>query len=202
MVKTKRKNKYLNVNRITTLAVLTAMSLIMFMVESLFPPLFIPGAKMGISNIFSLLALVMLSPIDALICVLIRTTLGSMFIGNMSTLMYSLTAGVASILLSSFLIEFVYPKISIISISVVSAVLHNLVQNLVFCLVTDTPEMLVMMVWLALLGVIAGFIVGVVVYLIVKFVPTKTFAKVLNWEREDNIVESEEKVLNEDTDSK
>ena len=49
--------KYFSARRIATLAVLTAMGLIMFMVESLFPPLFLPGAKMGLSNIFSLLTL-------------------------------------------------------------------------------------------------------------------------------------------------
>ncbi|MEG2158819.1 MAG: Gx transporter family protein, partial [Clostridia bacterium] len=130
--------KFLSTKKIVTLAMLTAMSLVMFMVESLFPPMFIPGAKMGLSNIFSLLTLVLYGPIEAVIVVVIRTILGSVFTGNISTLLYSLSAGLVSIAVSSLLLILVYPKISIISISVVSAVMHNLTQNVVFCVVSGT----------------------------------------------------------------
>lgn len=174
------KTKYFSAKRIATLAVLTAMGSIMFMVESLFPPLILPGAKMGLSNIFSLLALFLLGPIDAFVLVVVRTVLGSMFTGNMSTLMYSLTAGVVSIIVSSVLVQFAYPKVSIVAISIVSAVLHNLTQNVVFCLVSNTPQMFSYMPWLALLGVLAGVIVGFAVWFILKMIPTRTFAAMLN----------------------
>lgn len=173
------KTKYFSAKRIATLSVLCAMGLIMFMVESLFPPLFIPGAKMGLSNIFSLLALFLLGPVDAFVLVVVRVVLGSMFTGNMSTLMYSLTAGVVSVIVSAVLVEFVYPKVSIVAISVVSAVLHNLTQNLVFCLVSDTPEMFWYMPLLALIGVLAGIIVGFGVWFILRMIPTRTFANML-----------------------
>ncbi|MBR2974715.1 MAG: Gx transporter family protein [Clostridia bacterium] len=172
------KQTKLTAKRISTLAVFTAMSLIMFLVESLFPPLFLPGAKMGLSNIFSLLALVVLGPVDALVVVLVRTTLGSMFSGNMSTLMYSMSAGVVSILVAIVLVYTLYPNISVIAVSVVSAVVHNLVQNVVFCAVSATPEMYSYMPYLAVLGVVAGFVVGIAVMLIVKGVPLKTFVSI------------------------
>ena len=173
--------KYFSAKRIATLAVLTAMGSIMFMVESLFPPIIpLPGVKMGLANIFSLLALFLLGPIDAFTLVVVRVVLGSMFTGNMSTLMYSLTAGVVSVIVSSVLVEFLYPKVSIVAISIVSAVMHNLTQNVVFCLVSDTPQMFVYMPWLALIGVLAGVIVGFAVWFILKMVPTRTFATMLN----------------------
>ena len=161
------------------------MALIMFMVESLFPPLFVPGAKMGLSNIFSLLAVYLLGPVDALVLVVVRTTLGSMFTGNMSTLLYSMTAGIVSVLVSSLLVEFAYPRVSTVAISVVSAVLHNLTQNLVFCLISDTPEMFSYMPVLALLGVLAGIIVGFGVWFILRSIPVRTFASILGVSAED-----------------
>ena len=164
-----------------TLAVLTAMGLIMFMVESLFPPLFLPGAKMGLSNIFSLLTVFVLGPTEALILVVIRTTLGSIFTGNISTIMYSMTAGLVSVVVSIILVEFVYPKVSIVAISVVAAVMHNLTQNIVFCLVSNTPEMFSYMPWLGLLGVVAGIIVGFAVWFILRAVPTKVFVGVADF---------------------
>lgn len=175
MNKLRTKTKFFTARRVATLSVLTAMGLITFMIESLFPPLFLPGAKMGISNVFSLLTVMVMGPTEALILVLVRTTLGSMFTGNMSTLLYSMTAGVVSVAVSAVLVEFLYPKISIVAISVVSAVLHNLTQNLVFCLISDTPEMFAYMPWLALIGVLAGVIVGFAVWFILRTVPTKVF---------------------------
>ena len=175
MEKLNNKTKFFTARRVATLSVLTAMGLITFMIESLFPPLFLPGAKMGISNVFSLLTLIVLGPTEAFVLVLVRTTLGSIFTGNMSTLLYSMTAGVVSVAVSTILVEFVYPKVSIVAISVVAAVMHNLTQNLVFCLISETPEMFAYMPWLALLGVVAGIIVGFAVWFILRTVPTKVF---------------------------
>ncbi len=178
----KNKTNFFSARRIALLSVLTAMGLIMFMVESLFPPLFLPGAKMGLSNIFSLLALFVLGPTEAFILVIVRTTLGSVFTGNVSTLIYSMTAGLTSVAVSTLLVEFVYPRISIVSVSVVAAVMHNLAQNVVFCLVSNTPEMFAYMPWLALIGVVAGIIVGFAVWFVLRTVPTKLFVGVSDFD--------------------
>lgn len=135
---------------------------------------------MGLSNIFSMLTLFLLGPTEAFVLVVIRTVLGSMFTGNMSTLMYSLTAGVVSVVVSSALVQLAYPRVSIVAISVVSAIMHNVTQNVVFCLVSNTPEMFSYMPWLALLGILAGVIVGFAVWFILKAIPTRTFATLLD----------------------
>lgn len=189
MKKLRNKTPYFTARRVTTLSVLTAMGLITFMIESLFPPLFLPGAKMGISNVFSLLTLIVLGPSEAFILVIVRTTLGSMITGNMSTLMYSMTAGVVSVAVSTILVEFVYPRVSIVAISVVSAVLHNLTQNLVFCLISNTPEMFAYMPWLALIGVVAGIIVGFAVWFILRTVPTKVFLGATDFDDNEQLVQ-------------
>ena len=179
MITQKHTTKF-TARRVAMLSVLCAMGLITFMIESLFPPLFmLPGAKMGLSNIFSMLAVFLLGVPDAIVLVVVRTVLGSMY-SNMSALIYSLTAGLVSVLATSAMVEFLYPKISVIAVSVVAAVLHNLTQNVVFCLVSNTPEMFAYMPWLALLGVVAGIIVGFAVWFILRAVPLKVFASVLD----------------------
>lgn len=201
MITQKHTTKF-TARRVAMLSVLCAMGLITFMIESLFPPLFmLPGAKMGLSNIFSMLAVFLLGVPDAIVLVVVRTVLGSMY-SNMSTLIYSLTAGLVSVLATSAMVEFLYPKISVIAVSVVAAVLHNLTQNVVFCLVSNTPEMFAYMPWLALLGVVAGIIVGFAVWFILRAVPLKVFASVLGVsqqqfaaaqkEKQDTSVESAE----------
>ena len=60
--------------RLAVLGVLAALSLAVHTLESVFPPLFgIPGAKLGLANLFSMLALVLYGPLDAALILLART---------------------------------------------------------------------------------------------------------------------------------
>ena len=163
--------------KIAMLALFSALGLIVFIIENQFPPLFVPGAKMGLANIFSLAALILYGPIEALVVVAVRTVLGSLFAGNVSMLLYSLTGGVISIALSAILIYIAYPRVSVLAVSVAAAVLHNIVQNAVFVLVTGTSLMFSYMPYLALIGVLSGAIVGAVVTIIFKKVPESVFVR-------------------------
>ena len=163
--------------KVAMLALFSALGLIVFIIENQFPPLFVPGAKMGLANIFSLAALILYGPIEALVVVAVRTVLGSLFAGNVSMLLYSLTGGVISLALSAILIYIAYPRVSILAVSVAAAVLHNIVQNAVFVLVTGTSLMFSYMPYLALIGVLSGAIVGAVVTIIFKKVPESVFVR-------------------------
>ena len=55
------KNCKNSAKKIVVLAIFTALSLITFVIESQFPPLLLPGARMGLANIFSFAALIMYS---------------------------------------------------------------------------------------------------------------------------------------------
>ena len=165
--------------RIAVLALFTAASLIMFLIESQFPPLFFPGAKMGLSNLFSMLALVLYGPGSAFVVIVCRTLLGSLF-SNVSTLLYSFNAGIAAIALSSVLVKFVFPAISLLSVSVAAAVFHNIVQNFVFVLVTKTPQVFTYLPYLAVAGVLSGLIVGAVLLLLIKKIPLSVYRRVID----------------------
>lgn len=166
--------KKFTTKRLTVLSFLTGLALIAFIIESLFPPLLLPGAKMGISNIFTMLCLVMLTPCDAVALIIVRTLLGSLFSSGISTLIYSLSAGLVSVILSSVLMR-VFPRISIVSISIASAVTHNAVQNLMFVWVTGAKLMLGYLPYLALIGAVAGAVVGLATYFIIKILPISVF---------------------------
>ena len=110
----KRSKKYrvfiMNSRKITLVAVLCAISLIMFMIESLFPPLFVPGAKMGLSNIPSLFVLFTMGTPYAFAILCIRIILGSFITGSTSALMYSLPAGIIALVVSAIFKRFVKCK--------------------------------------------------------------------------------------------
>lgn len=170
----------MNVKRLTLLSILTALSLILFIVESLFPPLFIPGAKMGLSNVVTLFTLVLLGPLNAVLLVVMRTTMGALITGSISSLLYSLPAGLVSVLVSAALLGLAFPRVSLTAISVVAAVFHNITQNAVYCLITQSPQMLAYMPYLALAGAAAGLITGYAVYLMLRVIPLSIFRLALS----------------------
>ena len=182
--------------KIAVLAIFTALSLIMFIIENQFPPMFFPGAKMGLANIFSFAALIMYSPIEAFIIVAIRTGLGAVYAGNVSALLYSFTGGVVSMAVSSLLMYTVYPRISVMSVSVLAAVAHNITQNIVFVIISGTTLMFGYMPYLILIGVLSGAIVGAVIMLIFKKVPQSVFERMIGAKIKivENIEENEEKL--------
>ena len=173
------KNGKSAAKKIATLAIFTALSLIMFIIENQFPPLFIPGAKMGLANIFSFAALIMYSPVEAFAIVAIRTGLGAIYAGNVSALLYSFTGGVISMAVSSVLMYTVYPRISVMAVSVCAAVAHNITQNIVFVIISGTALTFGYMPYLVLIGILSGAIVGGVIMLLFKKVPTSVFEKAL-----------------------
>lgn len=165
--------------KIAVLAILTALSLITFIIESLFPPLIIPGAKMGLANVFSFAALIMYSPVEAFAIVAIRTVLGAVYAGNFSAVLYSFTGGMVSMAVSSVLMYTAYPRVSVMAVSVAAAVAHNITQNTVFVFLSGSALMFGYMPYLILLGVLSGAIVGGVIMLIFRGVPKSAFEKVI-----------------------
>ncbi len=177
------RGKYAIARRIAAVAALTALSLIVFLIENLLPPLFIPGAKLGLANAFSFTALVLYGPAEAFAVVVARTLLGAVFAGNLSALMYSFTGGVAAMTASALLLCFLHPRISLTAVSVAGAAVHNLTQNAVFALISSTPLAFSYAPYLTLIGALSGAIVGVVITLIFKRVPMGVFARALGEKR-------------------
>ncbi len=162
----------LTTKKIVVTAILSSLSLITFLIENLFPPLFIPGAKMGLSNIFVLLAILLTDFTCSLSVLLIKVILGSIFGGSLSSLMYSLPAGLTSFLFQYFMINLFYKKFSLISICVASAILHNIVQCVVYAFVTNAIS-LVYLPYLSTIGVVSGLIVGFSTFLLIKILPQR-----------------------------
>ena len=164
--------------KIAVLAIFITLSLITFIIENQFPPLFVPGARMGLANIFSFTALIMFSPVEAFIVVAVRTGLGAIYAGNVSALLYSFTGGVVSMAISSVLMYTVYPRVSVMAVSVLGAVAHNVTQNIVFVLLTDTST-LTLIPYFILAGILSGAIVGAVTLLLFKKIHMSVFEKTI-----------------------
>ena len=125
--------KTFSVKKIVFTAVLACLALITFMIESLFPPILVPGAKLGLSNLFILTALIFLGSFEAIAVFIVKIILGSIFSGNISALLYSLPSGVVSLTVEILLIRKI--KTSVLSASALGAIINNAVQLTVFVLI-------------------------------------------------------------------
>ena len=162
--------------KIAMLGILAGLSLAAFLLESLIPIPFLPGAKLGFANIFSLFALLFYGLPEALAVVIVRTLLGSLFAGNVSALLYSMTAGILSTCFSRLLL-YLLPHISFLCVSISGAVVHNIVQLLVYCGLTGTALLFAYSPYLCLMGAGAGLAVGLIVTYSVKALPARFLAR-------------------------
>ena len=144
------------------------------MLENLFPPLFIVGGRIGIANFFVLIAGIICGFWYGFSALTVKAVLGSIFSGNAGAILYSLPAGVIAYTAEMLIIIFA-PKISLIAASVLGGTVNACMQNAVFCLITATPEYLIYMPYLALIGILGGAIVGAAVFLTVKRLAEKFF---------------------------
>ena len=149
-----------NVKRLTQDAVLTAVALTIFIVELQLPSIVpIPGVKLGLANIVTVFSMFMLGPADTLAILLVRILLGSMFSGQMMSLIYSLSGGILCYLSMLVLRKIVTPK-QIWVCSVISAIFHNIGQIVAAILVTSTPALVTYLPVLLISGIITGLFTG------------------------------------------
>ncbi len=162
--------------RITRIALFTAAALLLNLVESMLPSLFpfAPGAKMGLSNLVTLVALVILGYADAYLILALRCLLGSIFAGNLSALLYSVPAGVSSLTVQILLYHFLFRFVSLMGISFAGALTHNAVQVGVASLTVHT-NLAAMLPFMLLASIIAGVFVGITAFLVIKYLPKSVY---------------------------
>ena len=116
----------LTTKQLTLCALLTAMALALSYVENFLPlslVIPIPGIKLGLANLATVFALYALGPGQALLILLARCFLGSLFAGNMNALIFSLLGGVAALLVEIVLSR--SRRLSLYGVSAGGAAAHN-----------------------------------------------------------------------------
>ena len=146
--------------KLTRLALLTTVALIIFTVEAQIPvPVPIPGVKLGLANRITVYAAFTMSPADAVMILMCRIILGSLFTGNMMALLYSLGGGALCIIVT-LLLAGILSRSQIWIASVVGAIFHNIGQIIVAALVMKTLAVFVYLPALLISGVITGAFTG------------------------------------------
>ena len=160
--------KTFDVKRLTTLALLTTIALTIFVVESAIPTLVpIPGVKLGLANIITVYAAYRFSAKDVLLIAVTRVFLGSLFGGNFSVIIYSLSGALAC-LAGMLLLRKIIPLEYVWLCSIIGAILHNTGQMAAAIFITRTPAVLAYYPPLIISGSIAGLFTGLCAMFILK----------------------------------
>lgn len=154
--------------RLTAMALLTAVSLIMFTVEAQIPaPVPIPGVKLGLANIITVYAMFSLGPKDTLLILLARVVLGSMFSSAAITLIYSLCGGLLCYL-AMLLLRKLLTLRQIWVCGVIGAIFHNVGQTLAAICIYRSLGVAVYFPLLVISGVVTGLFTGLCAQFLVQ----------------------------------
>jgi len=155
-------------NNIYKIALLVSLACVLQIAESLIPHP-VPGLRLGLANIITLVALVNLGFGYALEITVLRTVLSSFIMGTFMSpgFILSFASGVMSTLTMGFLYWLARATkqrlFSIVGISVAGALVHNIVQlGLAYFIMIRHAGIFVFLPWLSIGAVFIGWFTGVV----------------------------------------
>ena len=146
--------------KLTTLSMLTAIALTIFMVEAQIPPLTpVPGIKMGLANIITVFTVFAIGPREAALVLFVRVFLGAVFAGNFSTIFYS-AAGGALAIVCTILLKKVLTKKQLWVAGVFGAIAHSIGQMAMAVTITATPGLLAYLPIMMAASIVSGTFTG------------------------------------------
>ena len=163
----KTPENFIKTKKLAGCAVLTSLALIFSYIEYLLPlSLAIPGIKLGLANIVSLIALYSLGPGYAFFIGIARVFLSSLLFGSAFSMIYSLAGCILSIF-TMWLFKRI-DKFSISGVSMAGGVMHNIGQILIAALVMESSAVFYYLPVLILAGMVTGIGIGIISTLVIN----------------------------------
>lgn len=152
---------------IARVGLMTSLALIFSYVEAIIPynP-GIPGIKLGIANVVTVIALYKFGPKDAAAVSVIRIVLAGLLFNGLFGMLYSLAGAVLS--LAGMIALKKTDLFSVIGVSMAAGVLHNLGQLLVAAALIEDLRIFFYFPVLLFSGIAAGILVGIISTLVLR----------------------------------
>ncbi len=143
------------------MALLSSMALGLYALECMIPPLtVIPGAKLGLANIITMVAVYIFGKKEAFIILVMRIIISSMLFGQLMSMLYAVAGGILSYLALCFCTKFI-DRSSMWATGIICAIFHNLGQIIVAVMVTQQLSVAYYFLFLVILSMISGVFTGV-----------------------------------------
>lgn len=146
--------------KLALMAMFTAASLIVFIIEAQIPaPVPVPGVKLGLANIITLIAMVMLGRREAGLILLVRIAMGSIFTGGVSAFIFSIAGGVLAYGVMCLTVKSFSGRLLWV-VSVFGAIAHNAGQLIASVVITKTASLFLYAPILLASAIITGVFTG------------------------------------------
>ncbi|EAX48116.1 Heptaprenyl diphosphate synthase component I [Thermosinus carboxydivorans Nor1] len=153
----------MHTRRMVLIALLTAVAGVLHAVEGWLPlPVAVPGAKLGLANIVSLVVLELFGWRAALLVGLLRVLLGTLLGGVLlgPAFAMALSGAVVSTAVMAVILPRWRPPFSLAGISVIGAAVHNIVQMLTAAFLVASPGLFWYLPYLLLFAAPTGLVTG------------------------------------------
>ena len=158
----------MKIRKLTTMAMLCAVALIIFVIEAQIPALVpIPGIKMGLSNIITVFAVFALGSWEAALILAGRIFLGAVFAGNFSTILYSAAGGTLAIL-ATILLKKLVKESQLWVAGCLGAIAHSIGQMAMAITLTATPSLILYLPVMVVISILTGAFTGLCAQLLVN----------------------------------
>lgn len=143
------------------MAMMIALAMIFSYVETMIPINFgIPGVKLGLANLVIVAAIYLFGGKQAFLISIVRIFLSGFMFGNLASIMYSLAGGLLSLAVMLLLKK--TDKLSILAVSAMGGICHNIGQLIVAMLVVENLKLIFYVPVLLISGFLTGLLIGIV----------------------------------------
>lgn len=156
------------------ISLLVAQGVIIGLLENMipFPFAIAPGAKLGLANLITIIAIFTMPKRESFFLVCLRLILTTLLGGTVSTLLYS-AAGALLSYFGMLLVKMLGPeRVSVIGISATGGFLHNVGQLLVASFIARSWAVMMYLPILSMIGILAGIAVGIAANYLLEHVKT------------------------------
>ena len=162
------------------MGLLVSMALVLSLIERMLPvPFIAPGAKLGLANLIIVISVYTLDSYkDSFIILILKILLSSILGGSVSSLLYSISGGVLSFIVTILVKQLGRRYVSVIGVSTSAAVLHNVGQLFAASIIFKNFNIL------SMVGIGTGIFIGLSAnYILNHFSKSSYFNKMLNLDK-------------------
>ncbi len=152
--------------KLVYIALLSAVAIVLHMVESMLSLPLPLGVKLGLANIISLVVIELYGPRELIFVNFLRVMISHLIIGQFMSYMFFISCG--GVLLSTLAIIISKRWFPIVSLSIISAIFHSIGQLIVVSFVVSSIALLPYIFLMFVLSIPTGIFTGLVAGEIIK----------------------------------
>lgn len=160
--------------KLTLFAILCAVGLVLGLLESTLPVLLVvPGGKIGLANIVTMMVFCLFSFPETIAFALARSLLTSVLYSGMTAFFYSATGSVLSVVSMYLFRKLLKNRVTETGLSVIGATAFQIGQLAVACVVLNSIQVLRYFPALGVVSAFAGLITGYMAKMMIPYIKRK-----------------------------